>query len=204
MTSSTNSGTFSTHRISRFSDTVETAPVVDPLPKEDSDKTGPTRETGAKVNRTDKGDVLAMDRTETGPKGISVAIERAAEDRKALAREIGDAAKRAISSYGSVKLATAIQLLRRSLSKAHQVIGERKSEADFLSIVVLAETAISGKKWNEMGKDIFQKIKDAAAIGETQSRVTYDDFNRVFRVLNATDSISGPALNFDDTDDENG
>ena len=128
--------------------------------------------------------------------------EKAADTRKAIAREIGEAAERTIASHGSVKLATALQLLRRSLSNAHAVIGECKSEADFLSIVVLAETAISGKKWSDLGKDIFVQIKAAAALGETQNRVTYDDFNRVFRVLNATGSVSGPALDFDKSDEE--
>jgi hypothetical protein len=178
--------------------------VVDPLPKEDTEQTRLPRETGTRVNRQDKGDAHAKDRTGTGSDVTAVAVELAAEDRKAVAQEISEAAKRAVSSHGSVKLATALQLLRRTLSKTHTVLGDRKSEADFLSIVVIAETAISGKKWSELGKGVFQQIKEAAAIGATQNRVTYDDFNRVFRMLNATGSASGPVLDFDDTDGENG
>jgi hypothetical protein len=206
MVPSTSSGTFSSQRTRRFSDSAETSPVVEPVPKDETEEVPETRlarETAARVNRHEKGDLFAKDRTVTSATddAVSIATQKAADARKAIAREIGDAAKRAVSSHGSVKLTTALQLLRRSLSRAHDVIGNCKSEADFLSIVVLAETAINGKKWSELSKDVLQKIKAVAEGGEKQERVTYDDFNQVFRLLNASGLVSGPVLDFDEPDE---
>lgn len=204
MVGTKSSGTFSSSLIRHRVDSAETSALADPLPTDDDEQTSTAPETGARVHRHEKGDALAKDKTAAADTVSLAAEQSAAENRKKIAQEIGEAAKRAISSHGSVKLATALQLLRRSLSKAHDVIGEDKTEANFLSMVVLAETAVSCRKWNDLGKEVFQHIKSVATIGETQHRVTYDDFNQVFRVLNANDLISGPYLDFDATDDEHG
>ena len=94
-----------------------------------------------------------------------------------------------------MKFATSLQLLRRSLSQAHTALGECESETDFISIVVIAETALATKKWNEQPVEVFKIIRDAAIACSTKDHITYDDFNQVFRLLNAAELASPvPAL----------
>jgi hypothetical protein len=206
MVSTTGSGTFGSWT-RRFSDSAETTPRLDPLPKDGLDLQRPAKETVARIDRQEKGDLSMKDKYEwsEADDGISVVAEAAAAERQKIAKEISDATKRAVASHGTVRFASSLQLLRRALSKCHDVLRDRKSESDYLSIVVLAEKALSQEKWREISKDTLQQLKTALVHGETAPRVTYDDFNRVFRLLNATGSFSGPALDFDDdTTDSNG
>lgn len=184
----------------RFSDAVETSSHLDQLPKDDVEQQVPVKETVARINREEKGDLSTKDKYEwtEADDGGSVVAEAAASERQKIAREITDAAKRTVSNHGSIKLAASLQLLRRALSKCHDVLRDRKSESDYLSIVVLAERVLSQEKWQGITKDTLQQLKTALALGETAPRITYDDFNQVFRQLNATGSLSGPALDFDD------
>lgn len=200
MVPTTGSGTYS-WGTRRVSDLAETSPSPDPLPKDEADQQRPARETGAGINRQEKGDLSTKDKYDwtEADDGGSVAAELAAADRKQVAKELADAAKRAVANHGTVKLATTLQLLRRALSKCHDVLRDKKSESDYLSIVVLVEKVLSQDNWREISKDTLQQLKSALAIGEAADRVTYDDFNRVFRLLNATAATSGPVLDFDDT-----
>jgi hypothetical protein len=199
MVSTTGSGTYGSWT-RRFSDSAETSPSPEPLPEDDGGQQQPANETVARINRQEKGDLSTKDKYEWAEvdNGISVAAEAAAVERKKIAKEITDAAKRVVGNHGTIKLATSLQLLRRALSKCHDILRDRKTESDYLSIIVLAEKVLSQEKWRALSKDVLQQLKAALAIGEANDRVTYDDFNRVFRLLDATGSVSGPVLDFDD------
>lgn len=200
MVTGMSSGTFGGTRVRRYSNTTETTPTTDPLPKDEAEQVRPERGTLARVNRQEKGDIHTKDQHTWADNAdeASTAAQGAAEKRKAIAREITAAAKRVVSSHGSVKLAATLQVLKRELARCHDVLDGVASEQDYLSIVVLAELSLSETDWKKLSKAQLSLIKDAVMIGESQARVTYDDYNKVFRQLNAQGSLSEPVFDVAD------
>ncbi len=203
MVTGPNSGTFGSSRMHRLSDAVETSPTTDPLPNDEAEQPQSTRETAAKINRHEKGDLLTKDQhTWVDTQGtVSVAAQIAADKRMTIAREISAAIKRAVASHASIKLATSLQLLKRELARGHDILEHLKSEQDYLSIIVLAELALGETDWKQLSKDRLMLIKKVIEIGESQKVITYDDYNHAFRLLNAQGYLAGPVL--DTVDDCN-
>jgi hypothetical protein len=181
-------------RLRRLSDASETSPTPDPLPKDETEQTRPERETLAKVNRQEKGDLGTKDQHTWGnlPGGMTVVAQVAADTRRTIAREVAAAAKRAIASHGSIKLAAALQVLKRELARCHDVLDGQSSEQNYLSIVVLAEMILGEVDWKVLSKDRLEKVRGVLAVGEIQPIVTYNDYNQAFRQLNAIGALAGP------------
>jgi hypothetical protein len=93
-------------------------------------------------------------------------------------------------------MATSFQLLRRELSRCHDALGNLPSEKDYLSIIVLIEGELGIKNWKEVTRPELEALKKAIAIGMSEPKVTYDHYNKVFRVLNASGYNTGPIFEF--------
>jgi hypothetical protein len=127
--------------------------------------------------------------------------------RSELARDVLDRMERIIPLVGDVALPTNIELLKRDLSRCHDQLRNRPAESGFLSIVTLMESALTQRKWREFTREQFQRMRSAIEVGYLQSRVTFDDYERVRREvadddIDATPRISLESLNSDDVQDD--
>src|SRR4051812_44321820 len=67
--------------------------------------------------------------------------------RPELARHLLARAERLAPRLGDVSLAVEIQLLKRELSRGHDVLASNREERDFLSVVTLVEAALASLTW---------------------------------------------------------
>ena len=126
--------------------------------------------------------------------------QRAATERARISRELTSAISRMIPHVGSVKLTALLQLIKRDLSKCHDVFRGKRSEANFLSIVALVENALAGVNWKRMTKQNLERLKTALTVGESQRRVTFADVKRVRNDMIAGGLLGGPAFDYGDAD----
>lgn len=108
--------------------------------------------------------------------------------RSELAKDIHDRIIKIAPYAGDLSLATYIQLLKRDLSRCHDVLHDHPTEQNFLSIITLIEAAISQKKWRDYDSRQFEKFKNAIDIGYRQPVVSFTDYKSV-RDEFAKDSI---------------
>jgi hypothetical protein len=126
--------------------------------------------------------------------------------RSELARDILDRMERVIPLAGEVALPTNIELLKRDLSRCHDQLRKRPAESGFLSIVTLIESALTQRKWREFTREQFERMRSAIKVGYLQSRVTFDDYERVRREvaddIDTTPRISLESLSWEDVQDD--
>jgi hypothetical protein len=177
----------------------DTNNLPDQSSRQDDVSTPAPTQTAAQVRKDEKGDVTKKDLFAAAEEadGGTVTKQLATEKRKERAKEVGQAVARMIASHGSVRMATALQLLRRELARCHDVLLPFASEVDFLSIIVLAETLLGTKDWKEISRDELDAIKRAADLGQREECMTFDHYNQVFRGMAARGWLKGPEINFD-------
>jgi len=157
-----------------------------PQPKEDR--------TPAPVKPTERGDRKVKDlRHDTDGTLIETSMA-SATTRKEVAARLVKAIGRVISSCGAIKMAADLELLKRELSRSHDVLRPIPTENDYLSIVVLVESELGTKLWREISTYELNALKSAIEIGLKAPQVTYDDYNRTLRTLNASGWRTGPIL----------
>lgn len=136
----------------------------------------------------------------------------AARARSEVARDVLHRVDRLVPLVGDVALPVNIELLKKELSRCHDVLGHRPSESNFLSIVTLVESVISQLKWKEYDRSQLDRIASAVAVGYRQAHVTYDDYAHVRAAfadakIDASpriclESLDVKDLTDDETDDE--
>src|SRR5208283_548554 len=160
--------------------------ATSPLPDQSQVKdegASPLKEqrTAAYIDRREKGDQQARD-LYSGQEGAAAETEdaqAAAATRRQLAEETCDAIARVLASHGSVRMASHLQLLKRQLSKCHDALGPLKSEADFLSIVVLVELELGNRDWKSLSRPELQDLKTVLQVGVKEPQVTFDHYNQM-------------------------
>jgi hypothetical protein len=103
----------------------------------------------------------------------------AARARSEIARDVLCRVERLVPLVGDVALPVNIELMKKELSRCHDVLGHLPSESNFLSIVTLVESVISQLKWKEYDRSQLERIASAIAVGYRQAHVTYDDYTQV-------------------------
>jgi hypothetical protein len=180
------------------------APVHDgstnPIPDQtrDFEDTPPPTEdrTAALVKRMERGDRKIKDQYEAPDETSNETgkTEAAAALRREIAERVSKAVGKVMSSCGTVRMAADLELLKRELSRCHDVLRPHPTEGDFLSIVVLVESELGIKPWRDISKQELAALKSAIDLGVKLPRVTFDEFNRTFRTLNASGWATGPKL----------
>jgi hypothetical protein len=99
--------------------------------------------------------------------------------RSEVARDVLHRIDQVTPLVGDVSLATNIQLLKRELSRCHDVLKDYPSESSFLSLVTLVESAMSRKKWKDYTREQLELIRSAIEVGYRHARVSHDDYERV-------------------------
>lgn len=163
------------------------------LPREEPDFPSriPTHHgrTGSSVEATERGEQFA--KHDVGEFGRSVARSKAVEAafvngetvrlRSEVARDIRNRVNDLIPLVGDIAFATHLQLLKRDLSRCHDLLGSHPSEGSFLSIVTLIESAMSQLKWKEYTSEQLELIRSAADVGYRQTHVNFDDYDAIRR-----------------------
>lgn len=170
-----------------------TAPDVDPAEMGDEDERNQVS-------------IAELDR------GHSAAAKEPADDgeggrvRSELARDLLHRVDQLVPLVGDVALATNIELLKRDLSRCHDVLLAHPSESDFLSIVTLVESAMNQLKWKQYTRSQLEAIRQAFDIGYRQVRVGFSDYERArtlvaANALETTPRIDLASLNWEEITD---
>ncbi len=174
----------------------QTREVEDHMPSVDD-------QTVARVNLRERGDRQIKDHYDapaetSNETGMALA---AAEKRREIAARLAKAIGQALSNFGAVKMAADLALLKRELSQAHDLLRTLPTEGDFFSIVVLVESALGNRPWREISRQELQALKATLDIGVKEAKVTFDEYNRALRTLNASGWKTGPTLEFGNVED---
>ncbi|MFV1966327.1 MAG: hypothetical protein ACC628_12960 [Pirellulaceae bacterium] len=155
----------------------------------------------------DRGDYGRRQRDVTEPATETPDAE-AVRVRSEAARDILNRVNELKPMLGQVSFVTHLQLLKRDLSRAHDLLHNRPSETVFLSIVTLIESALSQTRWKDYTEEQLEVICGAADLGYRQPQVSYHDYERLRQEfagerLDVRPRIDLDALDQDDlTDDE--
>lgn len=183
---------------------------TNPLPdvkRDEEDALPPSgSRTVAQVFRRERGNSEARDqfRSPEGTNSNADDVAAATATRKKVAEKLSAALGRLLASYGTLKASVALELLKRELSRSHDVLRSLPSEADFLSLVVLAEMVLGGKPCKQLTREELTALRSTLAIGTTEPRVTFNHYNRAFRRFNASGGAVGPVFEFEETNEPEG
>jgi len=123
--------------------------------------------------------------------------------RSELARDIRNRVDELMPLIGEVAFATEVQLLKRDLSRCHDLLRARPTETNFLSIVTLIESAMSQRKWREYTSDELELIRSAVDVGYRQANVSFSDCDAIRRQFSDGSIDTHPRIDLDvlDLDD---
>jgi hypothetical protein len=173
----------------------DTGPEVDPYERGDEEERNQAAGTAAEEGRAMKEAVAPAEDGEAGRVRSEVARD--------LIRRVDDL----LPLVGDVALATNLQLLKRDLSRCHDVLRGHPGESDFLSIVVLAESAMAQLKWKQYTRPQLEAIRQVFEIGYRQVQVGFEDYEKARSLLcskhvEVTPRIDLESLKLDDISDE--
>jgi hypothetical protein len=127
------------------------------------------------------------------------------ETRADLARQLLGRAERLAGLLGTVPLATEVQLLKRDLSRGHDLL-RAAGEASFLSVVTLVESALACLTWKQYTPSVVGALRQAFTAGTRQAPFTFADYDAVRRLfaergISTVPSVDLDALEPEDLDD---
>lgn len=128
-------------------------------------------------------------------------LERPAT-RADLARQLLARAERLPALLGTVPLATEVQLLKRDLSRGHNVLRASPGELSFLSVVTLVESALACLTWKQYTHEIVEALRLAFAAGTREAPFTFADYDAVRRLFEERGILTVPAVDLDSLDPE--
>ena len=117
--------------------------------------------------------------------------------RSEVARDIHNRVNELIPLVGDVSFATNLQLLKRDLSRCHDVLGKHPSESNFLSIITLVEAALAQFKLKDYTPAQLEWIRAAIDVGYRQSSVSFDDYDQIRREFAQHDIDTHPRIDLD-------
>ena len=128
--------------------------------------------------------------------------------RSELARDLVQRVVQLLPLVGDVALATHVGLLKRDLSRGHDLLKGHPGESNFLSIVTLVESTMAQLKWKQYTHSQLEAIRQVLDIGYRQVRVNFNDYEAARTLfseksVDATPRIDLDSLSLEDlTDDE--
>ncbi len=174
-------------------------------------------ETGLDVDPAERGDEEEKDQAGApeADQGRAAKDQERIEDgeggrvRSEQARDLVQRVNQLIPLVGDVALAANIGLLKRDLSRCHNVLKDHPGESDYLSIVTLVESAMAQLKWKQYTPPQLEAIRKALDIGYRRVRVRFEDYENARTLLarnsvDATPRIDLASLNWEDIADEEG
>jgi hypothetical protein len=81
-----------------------------------------------------------------------------------------------------VPLATELRLLKRDLSRGHEVL-RSAGEANFLSVVTLVESALACLTWKQYTATVVDALHQSFAAGMCEEPFTFADYDAVRRLF---------------------
>ncbi len=115
--------------------------------------------------------VRATDKKRTPDKGEGDAARLRSELARDLLRRV-DAIK---SSIGNLSLAAGVQLLKRDLSRAYDVLGDHPSENNFISLVTLLEASMAQLKWKQYTHQQVDALREVLDLAYRSTSISFDD-----------------------------
>src|SRR4051794_38958620 len=104
-----------------------------------------------------------------------LSLERPAT-RADLARKLLVHADRLEALLDTIPVATEIQLLKRDLSRGHDML-RQAGETNFLSVVCLVEAALALLIWKKYNPTVVAALRDAFAPGTQLGPFTFEDYD---------------------------
>jgi hypothetical protein len=117
--------------------------------------------------------------------------------RKALARSLTEMLTRLIALQGTENMAAQLVLLKRELSRGHDILRPLRSEANYLSILVLVENALTARGRETLSGQELLSFKDVVEIGVTERRVTHEHYKSTFKRLNHSGFPTSPLFDLE-------
>ena len=114
-----------------------------------------------------------------GPAAVDSADGEASRLRSALARQMSQRARNLISHLGDPSFATSLELLKRDLSRCHDRLANRPSEAHFLSLVTLIESVFAQTKLKDYTPSQLEQVLAAIEVAYRQPKITFEDYERI-------------------------
>lgn len=123
----------------------------------------------------------------------SGAEEAARSQRKHLAETILTALARLLRDVDTPAKATSLTLLRRELSKGHQ-LADHRSEAPYRAIVALAENALAAVPWTEIDARLLNLLRGQLKLGLEDRPITTEEYLQTSRLLADNRCPLGPTF----------
>ena len=117
--------------------------------------------------------------------------------RADLARQLLARAERLSGLLGTIPLATELQLLKRDLSRGHDVLRTPPGEGNFLSVVTLVESALACLAWKQYTPEVVDAVRRAFAAGTRPGPFTFADYDAVRRHFAERGIPTTPAVDLD-------
>jgi hypothetical protein len=122
--------------------------------------------------------------------------------RPDLAHQLLRRVERLAALLGTVPLATEVQLLKRDLSRGHDLLRARE-DVNFLSVVTLVESALACLTWKQYTAAVVDAPHQAFAAGTRQGPFTFADYDAVRRPFAERGLRTVPAIDLDALEPEN-
>ncbi len=129
-------------------------------------------------------------------------LERPAT-RADLARQLLARVERLPALLGTVPLATEVQLLKRDMSRGHDVL-RSAGETNFLSVVCLVEAALASLTWKQYTPVVLAALRRAFSAGTRDGAFPFEEYDALRRHFRESDIPVGPTIDLDSPDIEEG
>jgi hypothetical protein len=127
-------------------------------------------------------------------------LERPAT-RSDLALQLLGHVERLSALLGTIPLATEVQLLKRDLSRGHDVL-RPGGETNFLSVVTLVESALACLTWKQYTPEVVDALRQAFSAGTRIAPFTFDDYDSVRRLFSERGIAVVPSVDLDSLEPE--
>jgi len=117
------------------------------------------------------------------------------QTRVDLARQLLERVERLPELLNTVPLATEVQLLKRDLSRGHEVLRAFPEERSFLSVVTLVESVLACLTWKEYTPQIVDALRQAFTAGIHQAPFTFADYDAICRLFGQRGIRTVPSVN---------
>jgi len=155
------------------------------------------RRTETLVMRTEKGDEVATDQAEIADWDRDDDLfEEAVRKRRAIAERLAALMAKVVAHRGQIAMAADVQLVKRELARAHAVLGESKSESNYLSVITLVEANLATMDWKNASAEQLRQVQQALTVGCAASAVTFDQYRRLERSFRGYGLPTIPTFDF--------
>jgi len=118
-----------------------------------------------------------------------------------LAQQLLGRVERLPTVLETVPLATEVQLLKRDLSRGHDML-RASNEINFLSVVTLVESALACLVWKQYTPQVVEALRQAFAGGTRQAPFTFADYDIVRQLFAAQGIPTVPTIDLNSLEPE--